>query len=390
LRTLVYTDYAYQRAGERVYSERAFSLFLAGVAERAGGTFVVLGRVRPEGDDVPGAPYELGPAFEFIGLPWYRSLVAPSALPGIVRSLRAGWKAIGTVDRVWLLGPHPLILVLAMFAFLRRRPLILGVRQDFPTYIASRRPNSRLARAAAWLLEHSFRALARRCPTVVVGPELAHHYAKARALLEIPVSLVSADQIVDEQEALARDYTGPKTVLTVGRLDTEKNPLALAEILEKLIADGGDWRLEVCGEGPLADDLAAELRRRGLAERAELAGYVAYDGGLIDRYRGAHVLLHFSLSEGLPQVLLEAFAAGLPVVASDVGGIGEALGDAVALVPAGDVTAAEDAIAAIAADSARRGRLIGAGFAYIKQHTYETETDRVAAFLGSQVPAGTG
>ncbi len=265
MRTLVYTDYAYQRIGDRIYSERAFSLFLAGVAERAGGVFVVLGRVRPDADD---APYALGPEFEFIGLPWYRSLVAPSAIAGMARSLAAGWRAIGSVDRVWLLGPHPLILVLALFTMLRRRSLILGVRQDFPAYIASRRPNSRLARGAAWLLEHSFRFLARRCPVVVVGPELARNYSQSRELLEIPVSLVAADQIVDEATALAKDYSGRRTVLSVGRLDNEKNPLALAEVLDRLVAGGGDWHLEVCGEGPLADALAEPSSSAGASPTA--------------------------------------------------------------------------------------------------------------------------
>ena len=381
LRTLVYTDYPYQRIGGRIHSERAFSLFLNEVARRAGGTFVILGRVRP---DAPGrAPYELGPEFEFIDLPWYQSLASPSAVAGMLRSLATGWRAVGSVDRVWLLGPHPLIMVLAAFALMRRRPLILGVRQDFPRYIASRRPNSRLARLAASLLEHSFRLLARVCSVVVVGPELARNYRRSRRLLEIPVSLVSADQIVDERAALAKEYSGQRTVLSVGRLDNEKNPVALAEVLDLLLAEGGDWRLEVCGEGPLEDALAEELERRGLTGRAELPGYVPYDGGLIDRYRGAHFLLHSSLSEGLPQVLLEACAAGLPIVASDVGGIAEALGDAVALIAPADAPGAAAMLVALADDPERRGRLIGAGFAYIKQHTFETETERVAAFLDS-------
>ena len=49
--------------------------------------------------------------------------------------------------------------------------------------------------------------------------------------------------------------------------------------------------------------------------------------GLLALYRSAHVLLHVSWTEGLPQVLFEAFAAGLPVVATDVGGVAEAAGD---------------------------------------------------------------
>jgi len=131
----------------------------------------------------------------------------------------------------------------------------------------------------------------------------------------------------------------------------------------------------------MQDDLEAELRRRGVADRAQLAGYVPFDGGLAERYRAAHVLLHSSWTEGLPQVLLEAFAAGLPVVASDVGGIAEALGDAVVLVPAGDAAAAAAAVARVGDDPEHRAELIDRGLEYIREHTLEIEAARVAAFL---------
>lgn len=378
MRTLVYTDYVYARVGSRVYSERAFSLFLARVASELEGSTVVVGRLRAAGG---GAHYEIGDGVEFVALPWYESLFSLAAVPALARSIAIAWRATGSVDRVWLLGPHPLILALAAFAVLRSKRVFLGVRQDFPAYVASRRPSSRFARLAATLLERAFRLMARRFPAIVVGPELARNYGHASELLEIPVSLVTADQIVDEATAAAKDYSGELTILSVGRVDTEKNPLLLADVLGRLQEREARWRLVVCGEGPLESALGSELARRGLADRSELAGYVPFDGGLIDRYRSAHVLLHSSWTEGLPQVLLEAFAAGLPVVASDVGGIAEALGEAVELVPAGDPEAAADAVKRISTDAEARAALVGAGLRYIRAHTLEAESARVARFL---------
>ncbi len=380
LKTLVYTDYAYHRSGDRILSERAFSLFLADVASRLDGDVAITGRLSPEPD---GGHYPIGDAVEFVALPWYRSLFSLAAVPALLRSLAITWRAVGAADRVWLLGPHPLIMLLALFALVRRRRLVLGVRQDFPVYMKARRPGSRAARLVAAALEHLFRLLGRRCPVIVVGPELARHYRRSQRLLEIGVSLIGAEQIVDRTEAIAKDYSGERTILSVGRLDTEKNPLMLAEVLDLLVRSGGRWRLEVCGEGPLEAELEAELRRRGLEERAELAGYVPFDGGLADRYRAAHVLLHSSWTEGLPQVLLEAFAAGLPVVASDVGGIGEALGDAVSLIAAGDAQGAAAAIERIAADASFREGLIDRGLGYIRAHTLEIEAARVAEFIAA-------
>ncbi len=377
MKTLVYTDYAYHEVAGRILSERAFSLFLGAVAARLDGRVTIAGRLSPEED---GGHYEIGDGVEFVALPWYRSLFSPAAVPALGRSLARLWRTVGSVDRVWLLGPHPLIAPVALFALVRRRRLILGVRQDFPVYMAARRPHSRAARIAAAALEHGFRLLGRFCSVIVVGPQLAHNYRRSRELLEINVSLVSADQVVSAEEALARDYAGERTILSVGRLETEKNPVLLAEALALLVAEGGDWRLEVCGEGPLQEELAAELDRRGLASRSTLVGYVPFDR-LGERYRSAHVLLHSSLTEGLPQVLLEAFAAGLPVVASDVGGIATALGDAVALVAPGDADAAAAAVAAVAADPAVREALIDRGFDYIAAHTIEIEAARVARFI---------
>ena len=378
MRTLVYTDYPYHRVGERIYSERAFSLFLARVAEGLDGEMVILGRLSPHD---AGGHYPIGAGVQFRALPFYRSLASPAAFVALPRSLARAWRAVGEADRLWLLGPHPLIVALALFGWLRRKQVALGVRQDFPAYMRSRRPRSRLLHLAADLLERSFRLLARRRPVVVVGPQLAVNYRHSARLLEIAVSLVTAEQVVPVEEAAAKDYRGEKTILSVGRLDAEKNPAMLVDVLERLLAQGGSWRLEICGEGPLRDELEEAVGHAGLGELVEVAGYVPIDSGLLERYRRSHVLLHSSLTEGLPQILLEAFAAGLPVVASDVGGIAAAVGECVCLVPAGDATAAVAAVAEVGEDAELRRRLIAAGHRYVCEHTLERESARVVAFL---------
>ncbi len=73
-------------------------------------------------------------------------------------------------------------------------------------------------------------------------------------------------------------------------------------------------------------DLRARLDELGVADHADLLGYVPITGGLLDVYRSSHAFLHVSWTEGLPQTLFEAFAAGLPVVATAVGGVPDAVG----------------------------------------------------------------
>jgi glycosyltransferase involved in cell wall biosynthesis len=104
---------------------------------------------------------------------------------------------------------------------------------------------------------------------------------------------------------------------------------------------------------------------------------------MLRRYRNAHFLLHPSRTEGLPQVMVEAAAAGLPIVATDVGGVGAALGDAVRLVASEDVEAAARALRSLAEDRDSRERMVARGLEYARGHTLDTEVDRVVAFFAS-------
>jgi len=380
-RVAVYTDYTYHRQDGGIYAERAFTLFLSRLAEELD-RLVLLGRLDPA---EARARYALSPRIEFVELPFYRTLAEPlHASSGMLRSLGRFWRSLDDVDTVWILGPHPLAVPFALTAWIRRRRVVLGVRQDFPSYVRSRRPGRRGIQAVGRLLEAAFRGLSRLASTVVVGPQLARNYRHSRRLLEIAVSLVPASQLV-EPEAAARSYDGGELrALSVGRLDAEKNAPMLADVLAELRGHDPRWRLTICGEGDLEDELRARIAELGLDGAAELRGYVPLDGGLADLYRESHALLHVSWTEGLPQILFEAFAAGLPVVATDVGGIREAVGEAVALVPPGDPAAAADALRRIASDAPYRERLIARGLELVRDRTVDSETRRVAAFLAGR------
>jgi glycosyltransferase involved in cell wall biosynthesis len=252
------------------------------------------------------------------------------------------------------------------------------VRQDWPTYVRSRHPHSKPLQAIAWLMEAAWRALARVYPVVVVGPELARNYAKSRAVLPVTVSMV-------DEEEIAPPRTGEPgfTVLSVGRLETEKNPLLLADILAGLRERDPRWRLVVAGEGPMREELEQRLAALGVAGAADLRGYVPVDAGLHDLYRSADFFLHVSWTEGLPQVLFEAFAARLPIVATAVGGVPDAAGDAALLVPPGDADAAVEALTRMAGDPEMRGRLVENGVERVRRHTTAAEVGRVAEFFGA-------
>ena len=378
MRLAVYLDYPFQREGDAVYTERAFVLFVGELAKRME-RLVMPGRLEPKEGRGERSHYRVPDGIEFVPLPWYRTLAEPAKVSSALwGSLRRFWRVLDGVDAVWLLGPHPLGVPFALLAAVRRKRVFLGVRQDLPRYARSKHPGRRSVQVSADLLEASYRLLALVFPAIVVGPELARRYRHGRRVLPISVSLIRAAEVPSAEELPSRSYEGQLTALSVGRLEGEKNTLMLADVLARL---DSSWRLVVCGEGPLEPALRERLAELGVADRAELRGYVPFDGGLTELYRGSHALLHVSWTEGVPQILFESFAAGLPVVATAVGGVAGAVGEDALLVPPGDPDAAAGALERIAADGNLRRRQVQGGLQRLRSHTLEAECERVAAFM---------
>jgi glycosyltransferase involved in cell wall biosynthesis len=382
VRFVAYDDQVFERDGEELWTERTFPVFVAAVGEDLDG-LVVVGRERRGGS---ARNFRLPDGLEFVALPYYESLTSLRSLSGgVLGSLRTFWRRLDDVDGAWVLGPHPLGLAFALLTLARRRRLVLGVRQEMRSYVRSRHPGRGHIHLAGDLLEYAWRGLGRVSAVVVVGPELRRQYRHARRLHEMRVSLMRTADLVGPETERARAYVSEQLrMLSVGRLDEEKNPLLLADIVARLRADGRDWRLVVCGTGSLADALAERVEALGLGDAVELRGYVPLGAGLQQLYRESHLFLHVSWTEGVPQVLFEAFAARLPIVATAVGGVPETVGeDAALLVPPGDAEAAATAAARIAADPDLRERLTEAGARRVAAHTLEAEAAATAAFLSA-------
>ena len=388
MRLGVYSDLAYRVDGELVSTHQAFIRFVTSLPPRVD-EVVLFGRVDPQ----PGRSHYVLPSerVRLVPLPHYPSV---TDLRGQARALRGTVGAFAAeasrLDAAWIFGPHPMAVALALAARRRGVPLFLGVRQDYPEYIRNRLPSRAWAPAVpvAVALERTFRALARRSPAVVLGEELARKYRRAGAkTLSTGFSLIGETDLVAVEEALARPWNGEIAVLSVGRLAREKNPLLLLDILARL-RERGPWRLIVAGDGPLAPALEERAAELGIAHAVEFRGYVRSGPELWRLYREAHAFLHVSLTEGLPQVLWEAQAAGLPVVATDVGGVRGALGESGApLVPPADVEAAAVALERLRDDVALREGTIRAGSENAARETLDVQLDRIAAFFRAELDA---
>jgi len=147
-------------------------------------------------------------------------------------------------------------------------------------------------------------------------------------------------------------------LLAVGRLRPPKDFATLVRALALLPADA--FELAIVGDGPQREELAALIAQLGLEDRVRLEGERRDVPTLLAE---ADAFVLSSRSEGLPVSVLEAMAAGLPVVATAVGGVGEAVvdGETGLLVRPADPEALAAALATIVADPALRRRLGAAG-----------------------------
>lgn len=164
---------------------------------------------------------------------------------------------------------------------------------------------------------------------------------------------------------------GPLTILTVCRAVEKKGLDDLLRALARL-PEGVDWRLEHIGGGPLVGRLEALAERLGIAGRVAFRGACA-QGEVVKAYARADV---FALAsrvarngdrDGLPNVIMEAMAMGLPVVATRVSAVPEIVTeDTGVLVAPRDAAALAAALAALAGDPERRRRMGAAGAARVR------------------------
>lgn len=182
----------------------------------------------------------------------------------------------------------------------------------------------------------------------------------------------------DAAAALRRRLSLPADtplVGTVARLDPVKHLQTLVEAIGHPAVRAAGLHLVVVGDGPERDRLEYESRARGLQP---LVHFLGHRDDARSYLAGLDVYVNSSISEGISLTILEAMAAGVPVVATRVGGTPEIVTDDVGrLVPARDASALASSLAALAADPSLRAALGRAARARVAAHfTIETMTTR--------------
>lgn len=166
-------------------------------------------------------------------------------------------------------------------------------------------------------------------------------------------------------------------VLFVGRVTEAKGIFDLLEAWREVIARGVGAELWIVGPNHTDARFLQALESRGLTKSVKVLGPLPL-GEVSDLMRGAQVLCLPSHGEGTPNCVMEAMACGLPVVATEVGGIPDIVEPdrTGLLVPKGDSPKLADALAALLADSDRRARMGEAAYAYAQEHFDARKTAR--------------
>ena len=185
-------------------------------------------------------------------------------------------------------------------------------------------------------------------------------------------------------------------LLSVGRLVAKKGHLYQMAAVRELVRRGVPCRLRIIGEGPLRTALEAAITDAGIREYVELAGEQS-PAEVQAAYRWADAFWHTGIidaqgdRDGLPNVIPEAFAHGLPVISSAAGGAGEAVLNEVTglIVEPSDPNALADAAERLAQDAGLRQRLGAEGRAWVERNFLSEVNIRhlVQAFAKA---AGTG
>jgi glycosyltransferase involved in cell wall biosynthesis len=195
--------------------------------------------------------------------------------------------------------------------------IVSGIR------VAEKRSRMRL-----WIDRVTDRLVTRHvCVSRDVAEFSANHGGLPRAKIRVIPNGVDFERFANAAPADLTQFgvpRGSRVLLFVGRLDPQKGPLRLMEAASELFAEFRDLHLLMVGDGPLAAELRAWTRDRNLESRIHFAGRQHNVAGLM---RASELFVLPSRWEGLPNVVLEAMAAGTPVVATAVEGIRDLLED---------------------------------------------------------------
>ena len=339
-----------------------------------------------EGTLVRSANVRLAPLPYFAGpVQFYPQL--PAMVWPLVRFVRE-------IDLLHCRIPTPAAFLLDRIARWMGRPMFCLVVTDLDALLDSMPYTGikrRLWRAYTAFEERTVQRMADRSLTFANGGALAtKHSRPGHAVLETRTTTIDRDDIFERDDTCA----GPQIrILTVSRLDPRKGLRILPEVIRYLVDHGCDAALDIIGPsiGAPGDAeraaIEADAVARDVADRVRVLGGVPLDQ-LLQRYRSYDLFVLPTLpGEGIPRVLLEAMASGVPIVTSRVSGIPSLIVHETngLLVDNPSAATVADALWRLVEDGALRRRLIASGYDTARSLTLQHQAARMMAIVSSEL-----
>ncbi len=155
---------------------------------------------------------------------------------------------------------------------------------------------------------------------LVVSPDLLAWGKEVLNLSDDKIQLIYNGVNVDEYRPTTDKY--PEfTVCTVGRADPVKNQVLLIDAFKQARRQSAalaNAKLKIVGDGPVFENLKKHVNDKGLHDCVELLGFRTDVSSILPK---AHLFVLSSIYEAMPMTILEAMSSGLPVIATDVGGV---------------------------------------------------------------------
>lgn len=313
----------------------------------------------------------------------FQSLLHPIALA------RPMWKAIRQADVVHLVVPGYVQLMGLLLSQLQGKPRFVTVVGDWEAFLASSRAaqtHPRLVAVARAIHRLILRWIVRSGPAFVYGRGLADRYRRwSRDVIEF------GDSTFTERDLRAAGSVAsihhPVRLLYVGRLDYKKGVAVLIRSMAALRHRGLSARLSIVGSGSYQSEFHDLVEDLGLRNEVSFLGFMRMGPALWQTYRDHDVLVLPSFTEGIPKVISEAFANGLAVVATRVGGIPDLVGPTNGLlVPPNDVDALTDALARMVGDPDLCLRMARSNLDAAREYTMAARAGCLARHLRDRMP----
>ncbi|OCC14660.1 Glycosyltransferase [Dissulfuribacter thermophilus] len=160
---------------------------------------------------------------------------------------------------------------------------------------------------------------------------------------------------------------------------------AIAEICQEKYPF--DIKLNIIGDGYYRTKLETICRQLGIGENVKFHGFIGNRNRLKQLFIASDLCVLPSMSEGIPKVLLEAMAYGVPILTTNVGGIPDIIENEVngLMVPANSVNELKNGITRILSDHKLRHSLIEGGYRFIQKHTREKQAKAIVNYLIGKV-----